>query len=97
MSVKKAENILKDLFSLDRPLTADERTTGRQAALFLAESRRKKAEKAQKELVFMEIEHLETLGYSKKEALEELRRNKRSHQENIGLGKSHRCRFVWIN
>ena len=93
MSVKKAESILKNLFSLDRPLTANEKTTGRRAALFLAECRRQKTEKAQKELVFMEIEHLQCLGFSRKEALEELRLNKRAHQESIGLGKSRRCRF----
>ncbi len=97
MSVKKANRVLNNLFSLDRPLTAAEKTVGRQAALFLAEYRRKKAEKAQKELLFMEIEHLESLGFSKKEALEELRLNNRAHQESIGLGKSRRCRFILMN
>ena len=92
VTVENAVMILTSLKSLNRPLTAEEKLAGRKAAMFVGENIKNRIKALQEE----EVEYLMKHGFTEDEARKQLRLNMRNHNEEIGLGKSQRCRFTKI-
>lgn len=91
ISAENATIVLNYFKSLDRPLTAAEKKIGRKAALVQADVRHSQALASAASLCETELKFYMGQGYTLAEAREQLRLDKRIHDEKIGLGKSHRC------
>ncbi len=92
VTVENAVVVLNALKSLDRPLTAEEKIIGRKAALLFGKNIKDKINASRD----AEIKFLVERGYTEEEARKQLRLNARIHNEEIGLGKSQRCKFVRV-
>ena len=92
VTVENASIVLNNLKSLNRPLTADEMIAGRKAALLFGRTIKDKVNASHD----AEIKFLVERGYTEEEARKQLRLNERIHNEEIGLGKSQRCKFVHV-
>lgn len=92
VTVENAVVVLNALKSLGRPLTADEMIAGRKAALLFGRTIKDKVNASHD----AEIKFLVERGYTEEEARKQLRLNERIHNEEIGLGKSQRCKFVHV-
>ena len=91
ISAENATVVLNNLKSLDRPLTAEEKKLGRKAALAQADALHSQALASAASLRETELKFYMGQGHTLDEAREQLRLDKRIHDEKIGLGKSHRC------
>ena len=92
VTVENASIVLNALKSLGRPLTSEEKIIGRKAALLFGRTLKDQVNAAQE----LEIKFLVERGYTEEEARKQLRLNERIHNEEIGLGKSQRCKFVRV-
>lgn len=92
VTVENAVVVLNALKSLGRPLTADEKIAGRKAALLFGRTIKDKVNASHD----TEIKFLVERGYTEEEARKQLRLNTRLHDEEIGLGKSQRCKFTRV-
>ncbi len=92
VTVENASIVLNALKSLGRPLTADEMIAGRKAALLFGRTIKDKVSASRD----AEIKFLVERGYNEEDALKQVRINERIHNEEIGLGKSQRCKFTRV-
>lgn len=92
VTVENAVVVLNALKSLGRPLTSDEMIAGRKAALLFGRTIKDKVNASHD----AEIKFLVERGYTEEEARKQLRLSERIHNEEIGLGKSRRCKFTRI-
>lgn len=92
VTVENAVVVLNTLKSLARPLTSEEKIIGRKAALLFGKTIKDKIKASQD----AEIKFLVERGWTEEEARKQLRLNARIHSEEIGLGKSQRCKFTRI-
>lgn len=93
VTVENAVVVLNALKSLGRPLTADEKIAGRKAALLFGRTIKDKVNASHD----AEIKFLVERGYTEEEARKQLRLSERIHNEEIGLGKSRRCKFTRVS
>lgn len=92
VTVENAVVVLNTLKSLARPLTPEEKIIGRKAALLFGKNIKDKINASRD----AEIKFLVDRGYTEEEARKQLRLNTRLHDEEIGLGKSQRCKFTRV-
>lgn len=92
VTVENAVVVLNSLKSLGRPLTHEEKIIGRKAALLFGKTIKDQVNASRD----AEIKFLVERGYTEEEARKQLRLNARIHNEEIGLGKSQRCKFTRV-
>ena len=90
------EDILAAFRGLTRPLSEEEKKIGRIAAHQHGVMLKDQCKRSADELRAVYMKQLKNQGYSEHEASEKLRIEELQHREDIGLGKSQRCRFVWL-